>query len=298
MKKFYFAMALLGLAGAVVARAGTNTLATEVAGKIQLSHINKFKTALTDELVPRNSSGVPTNNGGSLGSSTYRWNDVFAASFVHQRSSESTSVAVSGPVGLVASYNLTWPAALPGSTLPMLLSSSGAMSTGTITSAQITDLAVDTADLAANAVTTSKITNANVTQLKIYARSVHATAATEGNILQTAAANATVTAGNASVVVSGTLGTQSRPTMVCISGTGSSGNVTATGSAVCRLALRMSSSDILAQNFSASAQHIIAGSCVVVTPGTSATTTFDLQLQATTNTCTANNLAILAYEIN
>lgn len=298
MKKFYFAMALLGLAGAVVARAGTNTLSTVTAGKIQLEHVNKFKTALTDQLVPRNSSGVPTNNGGSLGTSTYRWNDTYTATLLLQRSSSSFNVQLNSPIGLAASYGINFPLALPGSALPVILDSAGDLSTSTIGSAQITDLGVDTADLAANAVTTAKITDANVTQPKIYARTIHASAATAGNILVTADADATVTSGNTSTIVSGALGTLGRPTMVCMTGVGSSGDIQATGSARCRLALTMSGNDILAQNFSIGEQRSFAGSCVVVTAPTSGSTTFALTLTAVTNTCTATNLGILAYEIN
>ena len=53
---------------------GTNTLNTQVDGTaIESSHVNDYKTALTLDHVPRNSSGIPTTDAGSIGSSVYRW---------------------------------------------------------------------------------------------------------------------------------------------------------------------------------------------------------------------------------
>ena len=54
--------------------------------------------------------------------------------------------------GTAADYDLTFPAALPGSTLPVKISSAGAISTSTIDTAQITDGAVTFAKVAAGAV--------------------------------------------------------------------------------------------------------------------------------------------------
>lgn len=58
-------------------------------------------------------------------------------------------------------------ASLPGSTLPALISSSGVLSTGQITTAQITDVNVTTAKIADLNVTTAKIADSNVTTAKI-----------------------------------------------------------------------------------------------------------------------------------
>lgn len=56
-----------------LAYAGTNNLPTETARTIQYAHINKFKTALSGDLVPRNSDGTVTTAAASIGSSTYKF---------------------------------------------------------------------------------------------------------------------------------------------------------------------------------------------------------------------------------
>lgn len=56
------------------AEAGTNTFTTVANGQlIKPSHVNQFITALGGDLIPRNTSGVPTTIAGSLGSDTYEW---------------------------------------------------------------------------------------------------------------------------------------------------------------------------------------------------------------------------------
>lgn len=53
---------------------GTNNLATKNAGDvISQDDPNQYKTSLGEDLVPRNTSGVPTTNAGNLGTSTYAW---------------------------------------------------------------------------------------------------------------------------------------------------------------------------------------------------------------------------------
>lgn len=52
---------------------GTNTLETVTGGKIKTSHPNQYKTALNEDVVPRNSSGVATDVAGGLGTSALRW---------------------------------------------------------------------------------------------------------------------------------------------------------------------------------------------------------------------------------
>ncbi len=60
---------------------GTNSLSTQSDGTvINASDINQYKTALNEDLNPRNTSGVVTTNGGSLGSSSYEWLKAFIAS--------------------------------------------------------------------------------------------------------------------------------------------------------------------------------------------------------------------------
>lgn len=57
--------------------AGTNNLVTVSSGKVQTSHVNQFTTALKENFVPRNSSGVPTSSAGSCGESSLRWSTLF-----------------------------------------------------------------------------------------------------------------------------------------------------------------------------------------------------------------------------
>ena len=62
--------------------AGTGTLSSVSGGKVQTSHVNQYYSAFNEDLVPRNSSGVATDRGGDLGTSSYRW-DVVNGSLVY-----------------------------------------------------------------------------------------------------------------------------------------------------------------------------------------------------------------------
>lgn len=56
-----------------------NTLATKANGnKIKAGDVNQYFNALKEDLVPRNSSGAPTDEEGSLGTSTYKWSTIHA----------------------------------------------------------------------------------------------------------------------------------------------------------------------------------------------------------------------------
>lgn len=59
---------------------GTNNYATKNPGDVISSDDpNQYKTGLTGDVVPRNSSGVPTDVFGSLGSTVYRWLNTFTS---------------------------------------------------------------------------------------------------------------------------------------------------------------------------------------------------------------------------
>jgi hypothetical protein len=60
--------------------AGTNNLPTETADIVQRTHVNKFKTALSGDLVPRDSSGNVGTNTAGLGTSTYHFTKAFITS--------------------------------------------------------------------------------------------------------------------------------------------------------------------------------------------------------------------------
>lgn len=71
---------LLVLLFAFSAFADTNTLTDRASGEtITASFFNDIHDALSGTVVPRNSSGAPTTGGGDLGSSTYRWGDIYGA---------------------------------------------------------------------------------------------------------------------------------------------------------------------------------------------------------------------------
>lgn len=60
----------------------TNTLTTSListGSTVEPSHVTQYYTALNGDIVPR-SSGVATNDGGSLGDTTNKWADLFLAS--------------------------------------------------------------------------------------------------------------------------------------------------------------------------------------------------------------------------
>jgi hypothetical protein len=55
----------------------TNTLLSVAGGTIYITHPNQYFSALTGDLVTRNASGAPQDIYGSLGSTTYRWNQGY-----------------------------------------------------------------------------------------------------------------------------------------------------------------------------------------------------------------------------
>lgn len=57
---------------------GTNSLSSESDGNTaDAGDVNQYKDALVQDLVPRNTSGVVTDEAGSLGSATYKWLGAF-----------------------------------------------------------------------------------------------------------------------------------------------------------------------------------------------------------------------------
>lgn len=60
------------------ADAGTGSLSTVSAGQIiRASHHNSIISAAKEDWVPRNSSGVATDEGGNMGTATYRWKRAY-----------------------------------------------------------------------------------------------------------------------------------------------------------------------------------------------------------------------------
>lgn len=74
--KYLVALAIAATAG--ISLAGSGSITDAVSGtRILASDFNKITSAFKVDLVPRNSSGVATEEGGSIGSSTYPWDAVF-----------------------------------------------------------------------------------------------------------------------------------------------------------------------------------------------------------------------------
>lgn len=59
---------------------GANNLVTETGPIIQLAHVNKFKTALSGDVLARDASGNVGNNTASLGASATNWLKAFISS--------------------------------------------------------------------------------------------------------------------------------------------------------------------------------------------------------------------------
>lgn len=58
---------------------GTNTIATVLNGQVGSEEKwNQYKTALCGDIVPRNTAGAATDLGGDLGTSSYRFGDIYA----------------------------------------------------------------------------------------------------------------------------------------------------------------------------------------------------------------------------
>lgn len=75
---------------------GTNTIPSATSGTtIPASHHNAIKSALAENLVPRNTAGNATDLAGSFGSSTYRWlAGFFRRLFIGTASSSSNNIKI------------------------------------------------------------------------------------------------------------------------------------------------------------------------------------------------------------
>ena len=117
----------------MVSYAGTNTLPYETGRVIERAHVNKFQTALTADLVPRNTSGTAQSEAGSLGSSTFRWANTYTDAL--KLWANGNAISLLPYATLPASYSLTFPGALPVENIQPLVSSSGAITFGRLASA-------------------------------------------------------------------------------------------------------------------------------------------------------------------
>lgn len=146
-------------------------------------------------------SGLPSGTASAaFAAATFTWRSATnqAATMdvgpvvIHDTAASAKGVTVKSPTGLAADFSITLPAALPGSTSFLRLSSSGVLSAdaapdgttievsgsalqvkaGGIGATQLADNGVTTAKINASAVTTAKIADANVTTAKLAANAV------------------------------------------------------------------------------------------------------------------------------
>lgn len=150
---------------------GANSIPTRADTKIiDQTWFNLIQAAICQDFVPRNASGVATDSAGSLGSTTYLWANLYtkAIDFIHTNG--NNAAIMQSPAGLSAAYTVTLFAALPGSVLPVSISSTGVLTAAEIVAAQIGTNAVTNAKIIATAVTTAKFLDGNVTDIKLAAK--------------------------------------------------------------------------------------------------------------------------------
>ena len=95
---------------------GLGTISSRTNGQtIDQTWFNLLRTVLSEDLVPRNGSGVVTASGGSLGSTAYAW--LYAYLTKLKLLSNSNYVTIEPPSGLAASYSLVMPPAMRGASL-------------------------------------------------------------------------------------------------------------------------------------------------------------------------------------
>ncbi len=135
---------------------GSGTLTTRAnLQTIDETWFNQFRNAFNQDLVPRNSSGVATDQGGSLGTSSLRFLNAYLLNMYLMDTSHY--IKHIAPSGLANDYIVQWPGALPGSTVPLQITTGGIL-----TFAQL-----PAGGIASDAVITAKILDANVTAAKL-----------------------------------------------------------------------------------------------------------------------------------
>lgn len=131
-------LALLIAALSQLANAGTNNLGLEHKGTINLSHVNKFQTALSGDHVPRDSFGNVNDIAANLGVAFNRWASLYSKQISLTGSIGGNSVNLKAPTSPPSPYGLTMPSALPAATSTLRVSSAGAVSYGSATNGAVT----------------------------------------------------------------------------------------------------------------------------------------------------------------
>lgn len=97
-------------------------------------------------------------------------------------------IQIQAPTSLASGYSITLPA-LPGSTLPLLLSSAGIMSTSQIGTAQIANVAVTAAKIALATITNAQIATGTIIQSSMEIRSTGTTVGAGGVAVSASSSN-------------------------------------------------------------------------------------------------------------
>lgn len=109
---------------------GSGTLSTRAnAQVIDQTWFNQFLLAFVQDLIPRNSSGVATDQAGSLGSASLRFLNAYVMSMYLMDGSHY--IKQIAPSGLSNNITIQWPGALPGQTNVMTMTAAGVISSVT-----------------------------------------------------------------------------------------------------------------------------------------------------------------------
>lgn len=159
----------------IFAFAGNDTIPTRSNGQtITAEWANVLKRVLSQDLLPRNSSGVVVDKAGSLGSSTYNWTDLNTEAVKLRQPGGSNQITLAAPSPLPSAYPITLPSALPASDKFLALSSAGALKlnseigTDQIANGSVTQAKLGTANLqisSSGGIQTSSATYVDVTGL-------------------------------------------------------------------------------------------------------------------------------------
>jgi hypothetical protein len=90
---------------------------------------------------------------------------------IRETATSANGITLKSPASLAADYQLTLPAALPASTLPVVISNTGVMSTQQLVASQLATDSVTTAKIVDLNVTTAKLADSSITAAKVNAAS-------------------------------------------------------------------------------------------------------------------------------
>ena len=157
---------------------GTNNLSSKSDGQaISSSDMNQYRTAFNGDIVPRNTSGVPTDLAGNVGDATYGFANVYADQYFVGDPNEDVSIEqnVTGRMsfmiggvekGLVNANGIDGGglriASVEGSSLVDLGVTAAKIAAATITGAKIANLTITGGLIAETTIPGSKITTGSI----------------------------------------------------------------------------------------------------------------------------------------